>query len=158
MPRAPFNVLVYPYECLANGGVRYAVLRRSDEAWWQAVAGGGEDNETPAIAAARETFEETGISVEHPLLELSTVIPVPVIHFEENQLWGDELYVIPQYCFGALFRNTMLVLSSEHTEYRWLRYEEAQSLLRYDGDRTALWELHSRLLGCGPRSVGKQGL
>jgi dihydroneopterin triphosphate diphosphatase len=158
MPRAPFNVLVYPYERHSDGGIRYAILRRSDEAWWQAIAGGGEDNETPMQAAARETLEETGIPVEDPLLELTTVIPVPVTHFEANQFWGDELYVIPQYCFGVLFRNTVLVLSTEHTEYRWLNYEGAQALLRYDGDRTALWELNSRLIGLGPRCLGKQGL
>ena len=154
MPRAPFNVLVYPYHELAEGGFLYAVLKRADEGWWQAIAGGGEANETPVQAARREAHEEGGISEDCSLLELSTVIPVPVAHFPESHLWGDELYVIPQYCFGVLVRTAVLVLSAEHTECRCVRYEEAQALLRYDGNRTALWELHARLSGSGPRGMG----
>ncbi|MGN2638956.1 hypothetical protein ACTD5D_22895 [Nocardia takedensis] len=39
-----------------------------------------------------------------------------------------------------------LVLSDEHTGYRWCSFEQAQSLVRWDSNRTALWELEHRLL------------
>jgi dATP pyrophosphohydrolase len=146
MARAPFNVLVYPYHRSADGELKYAVLKRV-EGWWQTIAGGGEDSETPLDAARREALEEGGLSAETPFLELSTVIPVPKTAFKESSLWGDDLYVVPKYCFGALVQNKTLVISSEHTDYRWLSYEEAQALIRYDGERTALWELHARLSG-----------
>jgi len=42
-------------------------------------------------------------------------------------------------------------LSDEHTDFRWLDYGEADRLLKYEGNRTALWELNQRLLGKGPR-------
>ena len=36
-------------------------------------------------------------------------------------------------------------LSDEHPEYRWLKYDEAHKMLKWDSDRTALWELNERL-------------
>ena len=151
MARAPFNALVYPYRRLENNEFEYALLRRSDEGWWQGVAGGGEDNETPLEAAKRETYEETGISSESPFLQLDTVIPVRVTEFSVSAIWGEDVYVIPMYCFGVEVTDRPLVLSHEHTEYRWLKYEEADSLMKYDGNKTALWELDRRLRGLGPR-------
>jgi len=59
--------------------------------------------------------------------------------------------VIPMYCFGVEVTDRSLVLSHEHTEYRWLKYEEADNLMKYDGNKTALWELDRRLRGLGPR-------
>lgn len=48
-------------------------------------------------------------------------------------------------------RGEGILLSHEHPEYRWIGYDDARRLLGYDGDRTALWELHQRLRGHGPR-------
>ena len=36
-------------------------------------------------------------------------------------------------------------LSSEHTEFRWVDQPEGERLLRWDQDKTALWELDARL-------------
>jgi dATP pyrophosphohydrolase len=59
--------------------------------------------------------------------------------------------VIHQICFGVLVKTRQISLSREHTEYRWLKYQDAYKLLRFDGDRTALWELDRRLRELGPR-------
>ena len=40
-----------------------------------------------------------------------------------------------------------LLLSDEHTEYAWLPYLEAHAVLRWDSNKTALWELDRRLRG-----------
>ena len=151
MVRAPFNVLVYPYLCVGEGRFEYALLRRSDVGWWQGVTGGGEDDETPLQAAQRETFEETGIAPGAPLLRLDTVIYVRVTYFSASRLWGDDLYVIPMYCFGVRAQDRRIVLSHEHSETQWLGYEEAVQLAYFDGNKTALWELDLRLRGLGPR-------
>ena len=74
-----------------------------------------------------------------------------MIEFGNSHLWGEAVYVIPQYGFGVQAEKKELVLSAEHTEYRWLQYEEAHQLLKYDGNKTALWELDTRLRGRGPR-------
>jgi dATP pyrophosphohydrolase len=151
MTRAPFQVLVYPYRQVGEGKFEYALLKRSDGGFWQAIAGGGEDSETPLEAARRETYEETGIPPESPFLQLDTVESIPVTAFEDSYLWGEDVYVVSQYCFGVLVEDGRLLLSPEHTTYRWLEYDEAHSLLKYDGNKTALWELDKRLRGRGPR-------
>jgi len=149
--RAPFNVLVFPYREVGDGLFEYALLRRADAGYWHAVAGGGENDETPLEAAKRETHEETGIPADSPFLQLDTVMPVPVTAYADSHLWGDDTYAIPQYCFGVLVRDERLVISPEHTEYRWLTYEEAVARVQYDGSKVALWELDRRVRGLGPR-------
>ena len=39
-----------------------------------------------------------------------------------------------------------IIISDEHTEVRWLPYEEAEKLVFYHDQKTALWELKERLL------------
>ena len=151
MARAPYQVLVYPYHKIHDDRFVYALLKRADAGYWQAIAGGGEDEETPLEAAKREAYEEAGIPVNSDFLQLDTVEPVPATEFRDSYLWGDDVYVIPQYCFGVLVKDSRIVLSREHTEYRWLTYEEACSLVKFDGNKTALWELDKRLRGRGPR-------
>lgn len=150
MPRAPFEVLVYPYRKIGEEQFEYALMKRADAGYWQAIAGGGEDDETPLEAARRETYEETGIPPTARFMRLDTVVSVPVIEFRDSHLWGDSVYVVPQYCFGVTAPDMQLVISHEHTEARWLSYAEAYHLMKYDGNRTALWELDTRLRGNGP--------
>jgi dATP pyrophosphohydrolase len=151
MSRAPFQVLVFPYHRAPEGGLEYAIFRRSDAGYWQAISGGGEDGETPLEAARREAYEEADIPQSSAFLPLDTLDSVPVTEFADSHLWGNEVYVIPQYCFGVLAQTRQMVLSDEHTEYRWLTYDDAYNLLRYDSNKTALWELDRRLRGRGPR-------
>jgi dATP pyrophosphohydrolase len=151
MARAPFNVAIFPYRKAGLDEFAYALLKRSDAGFWQGISGGGEDDETPLEAAKRETYEEAGIPPDSSFIQLDTVEPVPVTEFRDSYLWGEDVYVIPQYCFGVLVKDSGLLLSREHTEYRWLGYEEAYRMLEYDGNRTALWELDKRLRGRGPR-------
>lgn len=151
MPRAPFNVLVYPYLKTGESEFVYALLKRADAGFWQGIAGGGEDNETPLETARRETYEETGIPVDSELFQLDTIAPVPVTEFSVSHIWGEDVYVIPQYAFGVSVNNRDIVLSNEHTEYKWLNYEQAYSLVKFDDDKTALWELDRRVRGLGPR-------
>lgn len=151
MTRAPFQVLIYPYRKTKDGRIEYALFRRAVEGFWQGVAGGGEDEEKPMGAAKRETYEETGISPDSEFIQLDTIEPVRVTEFRDNHVWGDHIYVIPQYCFGVTGDNLEITLSREHTAYKWLSYEEAYKLIKYDGNKTALWELDRRLKGRGPR-------
>jgi dATP pyrophosphohydrolase len=151
MARAPFQVLVFPYYKSDRGAVEYALFRRSDNSYWQGVAGGGEHDETPAAAAKREAWEEARIPENSPYLQLDAVLAIPVTEFKDSHLWGDSTYVIPEYCFGVLLDNRSIRISDEHTDYRWCSYEEASQLMRYDGDKVALWELDRRARGLGPR-------
>ena len=155
MARLPFQVLVYLYRPLPGGEFEYALFQRADHGCWQAIAGGGESiasaDETPLEAARRETREETGLAPEAPFIQLQTVEPIPVTEFSARANWRPDLYVIPQYCFGVQAPAAELRLSHEHITYCWLPFPEACRLLKFDGNRTALWELDCRLRGLDAR-------
>jgi dATP pyrophosphohydrolase len=155
MPRAPFQVLVYPYRRVSGDEFEFALLKRMDTGYWQAIAGGGEDAETPLDAARREAAEEAGLPFNSEFIQLDTIESIPVTEFHDSQLWGEEVFVIPQYCFGVLVTEGSIGLSQEHSEYQWLAYQEAYDLVQFDGNRTALWELNKRLHGKGPRVQGE---
>jgi dATP pyrophosphohydrolase len=142
MIRAPFNVLIIPF-VRQTGGALYCVLRRADEGWWQWISGGGEGGETPVEAALRETVEETGISGR--LFALSSQARVPVSAFAARAVWPPDLYVIPEYHFAMEAPSLTVTLSHEHSDVRWVGYEEAYDLLRWQSNQTALWELSERL-------------
>ncbi len=151
MARAPFQVLILPYR-RAGETYEFALFKRSDEGCWQGIAGGGKDGESPTQAAIRETLEETGISGNSILMRLDTMSSVPVTCFKESHLWGERIYVVPEYCFGAEVGDKEIRLSEEHSEFRWFGIHEAMAKVRYDSNRTALWELNQKLQGLGPRN------
>ena len=140
--RAPFQVLVIPFRH-TPAGLEFAVLKRSDADYWQFVAGGGKTGETPIQAAQRETQEEVGIAGE--IIQLDSLSTVPKDCFAAAASWGDDVYVIPEHCFAVHAGSRDVCLSQEHHEFRWVPYEQACSLLKWDSNRSALWELNERL-------------
>lgn len=142
--RAPYQVLVIPF-ILKEHGIEYCIFKRSDMGYWQAVAGGGEMGETPEQSARREVFEETGLGEDCRLIRLDSITSLPVVHVVGHFLWGEKMFVIPEYAFGLEVYDQKLNLSKEHTAYKWASYEEAVSALKWDSNKTALWELHTRL-------------
>ena len=148
--RAPFQILAIPYR-ITDKTVQYGVLHRADHDQWQFVAGGGEDNETPTEATLREIFEECGIRAT-TVTELCSVACVPNTCFAKchREHWKKDAYVIPEYSFGFECAED-IVLSHEHTEIRWLTYEQACSILQWDSNKTAPYELNCRLLGVDAR-------
>ena len=147
MTRAPFQVLVFPYRFDRHGEIEYAIFSRSDSELdvWQGIAGGGEDDETPLEVAKRETWEEIGLPTKSLFTALDTVSSIPVACFGDSHLWGDEVFVIREYSFGVDASECKITLSCEHIEYKWLAYNNAVELLKWDGNKTALWELNQRL-------------
>jgi len=143
--RAAFQILAVPYRIIENSPL-YCVLRRIDLDWWQFIAGGGEDGETPLEAAKREVFEEGGVKSSRwiKLKSLSYIPASMIIPEKYRQHWGKQAYVIPEYTFGFECQEN-IKLSHEHTEYVWLNYDEATKYLKWDSNRTALYELDCRL-------------
>jgi dATP pyrophosphohydrolase len=146
MARAPFQVLVLPYR---RSGARfeYAVFRRADIGVWQGIAGGGENDETPDEAASREAFEEAGISSSSSVERLASVTAIAVEHFSDRRTWDPSLQTIPEYGYAVDADGQSLHLSAEHTEVRWVDLEEGLAVLEWESNRTALRELHERLIG-----------
>jgi dATP pyrophosphohydrolase len=145
MGRAPFQILVLPFRRTESNGFEFAVLRRSDEAYWQGVAGGGEMGESILQAARREALEEAGIPPTVPFYLLKTRDTVPVYSFKARDEWPADTYVVPQHFFTCDLTGLDVTLSDEHTDVRWATYDEASELLRYDSNKNALWEIAERL-------------
>jgi dATP pyrophosphohydrolase len=140
--RAPFQVLVLPYRW-RDGNLEFLILRVKDFGYWAFVAGGGEDNETPREAAERECREEIGI--EGKLLQLDSQATIPRNQFLASKFWDEDVYVVPEISFAIEFLEGEILLSGEHSEFRWVEYEEGIQLLKWDSNRNALWELNERL-------------
>ena len=142
--RAPLQVLVIPY-LVTDDGVRYGLFRRADAGYWQGVAGGGDDDESPLEAARRELAEEAGLGPETTLLPLDSRTTIPVVDVTGELSFGPDVLVIPEYAFGACCSSPGIILCDEHTEYAWFDYAEARRAVRWDSNRNALWELDHRL-------------
>lgn len=153
MARAPYQVLVMPFRRGDDGAVELACLRRTDDDAWQGIAGGGEGDETPPEAARREVREEAGVSSDAPLYALQSRSSIPVSAFASRRDWPADLWVVPEHAFALDCTGQTLRLSDEHNELVWGSYEMIHARLRWDSNRTALWELHERLLrgALGPK-------
>lgn len=155
MARAQFQVLIIPYRMASDGKPEYAITKRSDIDAWQFLSGGGEDHEAPIQAAIREANEEGGIPDDLKFLPLDSVASIPVHNFPAHKEWGGDVYVIPEYSFCVNVRTRDLSLTHEHTEIRWLMYEDADRLLPLDSNRTALWEANQRITISSKRNPTK---
>lgn len=142
--RSPFQILMIPFR-RTETRLEFAVLRRSEEGWWQFVADGGEEEETPIQAALRETGEEIGIWDARGWITLDSMSAIPKCNFGAADSWDPSLYVTPEYCFAVDAGSQALTLFREHEECRWVPCDEAYGLLRWDSNRIALWELNERL-------------
>ena len=148
MARAPFQVLIIPYK-KDKKTIQYCIFERKDPPLQiQFVAGGGENDESPIDAATRELYEETGLP-NTSFLPLKSLchIPTNIFSTEQRKIWGEEIYVIPEHSFGAEVKETDTIkISAEHIGFKWVTYEEAQKSLKWDSNKTALYELHSKLI------------
>jgi len=108
------------------------LLKRSPDkshlpGYWDPCSGRMESGETPEQAVIREAREETGLTVE-PLRVLDT------FHF----FYGPE----QEECVGMTFLcrpgDGEVVLSSEHTEGRWVKLDDVDGYQMADGLKEVL--------------------
>jgi dATP pyrophosphohydrolase len=130
-----------------ENGIKYCIFeRKHPQGQVQFVAGGGEDNETPSQAAMREVHEEAGIN-NASLQQLTSLcyIPTNIFSASQRQAWGADVLVIPEYSFGAKVESESVTLSDEHIASHWVSYDEAMAQLKWDSNKTALYELNCKL-------------
>lgn len=141
--RAPYQILVIPF--IREGEkYYYAIFKRKDLNIWQFIAGGGEGDETPIEAAKREAYEEAGIDRKSRYIRLASICAIPAVNIRGLE-WGKEIIMIPEFAFGVELPSRKLKISSAHTQYLWLSFEDAIKKLKYDSNKSALWELDYRL-------------
>ena len=125
--------------------IKYGIFKRSDMDAYQAIAGGGEEGETILESAQRELLEETGLR-KRELIKLDSVASIPASCFKESKYWGKETYVVNEYAFAVLLNDDDdITLSSEHLFFEFVDYDKAREKLKYDSNRTALYELNERI-------------
>ncbi len=142
--RLPKQVLVIPYK-IVEGKPKYCIFKRSDMDAWQWIAGGAEDFDKDIVdSAKRELFEETQIK-DVELEELEMRCKIPVTNVVKDFIWGEDVFYSEEFAFAADISDKEIVLSEEHKEYKWMEYDEVRKLLKYDSNKSALWELNVKL-------------
>ena len=137
---------MYLFRKNADNQYEYAIFQRADNLeWWQGVSGGVEEGETVEQAALRESYEEAGTPLHTPIYPLDTMSYLPSDIFSSHVLWGDDVVVCPMFFFAIPFDGD-IILSDAHMEVRWLIYKDAEKLVYFHDQKTALWELNQRLL------------
>ena len=120
--------------------IRFLLLKRAGtkiyEHLWQGVAGKIEKGETAWQAAIRELKEETGLTPIRMFIadHLSTF-------YEEN---GDLINLVP--VFGIETETKRITLSSEHSEYKWMDFEDAERTLAWNGQKKGIRTVYEMLI------------
>lgn len=145
-------------ECIVfrrrEGGVEYLLLKRILEkgGFWQPPCGGVEPGETIGKAALRELFEETGITDEQVLRQIADVHQFTM---GKNYLTGEDMPVITEHAIGFEVGEDVQVsleknIYPEHEEYRWVGFEEALRLLKWEDNKNAFRKLNLLLTSSVP--------
>ena len=95
--------------------------RRSDDGLWGLPAGAIDPGEQPAEAAARETWEETGVEVE--VERIVGVGAYPALYPN-----GDQCYYVSIWFRCRAVGGEARVNDEESTEVRWFAYDELPDL------------------------------
>ena len=114
--------------------------------YWQCVTGGVEDTESTLGAAYREVFEETGIKKEEVIRVIKDFFECEFETESFNKLFGKKT-IITSYDFAFQVNNNQKIKLDpiEHDEYKWLKFDEAIKLLKWDNNKNALRELNKVL-------------
>ena len=117
----------------------YLLLKRSPGQMypgiWQCVTGKIEAGEKPHETVLRELKEETGLTP----LNMWTVDQVN--HFFEAE--QNRMNLIP--VFGVEVESEMVILSPEHTEYKWCHVNEGVDLLLWNQQKQGLKTFHKMI-------------
>lgn len=144
--RQPKQILAIPF-IIEENELRILILKKRHTGYWQFISGGCENDELEHNTVMREVQEEIGVKNISNLYQLETQNSIPVNVFSPDQKvsWADNILVIPETIFAFKMSCCKIELSSEHTEYKIVDYNTAIELLKWDSNKTALWEL-SQLL------------
>ena len=142
--RIPKQVLIIPYRNI-DDKIEYCIFKRKDMSVWQWIAGGAEDFDVNILESAKRELEEETKIKDVQIQQLELTCKIPVVNIVKDFIWGEDVFYSEEYAFYANINNKKIQLSNEHTEYKWVDYNEAKSLLKYDSNKSALWELDTKL-------------
>ena len=133
-------IMVFLYKW-QNGEPQYLLLKRSLElgGYWQPVTGYIDEPETNRYAALRELNEETGIEIYDRVTD-----PHHYYFFDMNGT-ACSISVLAV----EVSNPPNIEVSFEHTECKWLEYEDARNALFWENNVETLDKLHHLLLAQG---------
>ena len=145
MPKTKIRVVdAYVFRQTKNG-FRFLLLKRARtkmyEHLWQGVAGEIEKGEKAWQAAIRELKEETGFD------PIRIFVADHVSRFYETH--GDRVNLVP--VFGIETETKRITLSSEHSEYKWMDFEDAERTLVWNGQKKGIRTVYEMLISNGDR-------
>lgn len=109
----------------AENDLFFLVLKRQpDDALhpgiWQIVTGTLEDGESAVVGAYREVYEETKLKINR-----FWVVPLVDVFYSPSR---DSVFAAPFFA-GEVEPESEPILSNEHTEYKWVGFEEIAQLI-----------------------------
>lgn len=121
-----------------GGNFEVLLLKRTEErgGFWNAVNGTLEFDESIAECRARELSEEAGIK---DVLRWSDEINRFSFQYHESP------FVVVVYA-AEVPADQSVVLNEEHIEYRWVGFDEALQMMKFDDDKNGLQILQKTLL------------
>jgi len=109
-----------------NNDWKFLLLKRSDDkiypGIWQGVTGKIKDEEPPYKTALRELKEETGLVAD----KMWTADKVNIFYDAKENIMN----LIP--VFGVVVHSKEIILSEEHSEYKWCSIDETVKLLTWE--------------------------
>jgi len=116
-----------------ENSIEFLLLKRAEDqiypAVWQMVSGKIKENEKATETAVRELKEETNLT------PLKMWIAPKVNSFYSSQ--SDSICLIPVFAVQVK-KDSKVIISDEHSEYKWVTSDEAKRLLAWDGQRKAV--------------------
>jgi len=104
---------------------------------WQVITGMINENESPLECAIRETMEESHLE---PINKW--VIPIVGTFFNQKE---NSMNFVPIFAFEVKF-DEQVIISSEHSEYKWLDYNVALDYLKIPSHIEGLIALNKYIL------------
>ena len=122
-----------------KNGLKFLLLKRAKtkmyEHLWQGVAGKIEKNETAWQAAIRELKEETGFA------PVKMFVADHISRFYEADF--DRINLVP--VFGIEVDKQKVILSKEHSEYRWVNFKVASKTLVWNGQKEGISAVYNMI-------------
>lgn len=115
-----------------QNSLRQYLLLLSHKGDWGFAKGKCEEGEDCRQTAVREIKEETGLDVQFVAESFEQEIHYTFVDEKEKKVEKTVFF------FLARAKTKEITLSSEHTEFKWLPFEEAKKQLTYENDREVL--------------------
>jgi dATP pyrophosphohydrolase len=146
--KEPLSMATIPVRCsavsvvlvrAAGAGTEMLLLRRNHTlvGEWCQIAGGIEEGETAWQAALREVQEETGLACDR--------LYSADICEQFYEIDRDAISILPVFV-GFVDARAGVVLNREHSEFRWVSFEIARSMVPFAGQRHVLRHIESEFV------------